>query len=54
MKNINIFTAIIGRLGLASGKSARAFIFFCSACKFSNLLVIIYGSYLWLLKLNQR
>ena len=54
VKNIYIFTAIIGRLGLVSGKSARVFIFFCSTCKFSNLFVIIYGSYLWLLKLNQR
>ena len=54
MKNIYIFTFIIGRLGLVSCKSARVFIFFCSTCKFSNLLVIIYGSYLWLLKLNQR
>ena len=54
VKNIYIFTAIIGRLGLVSGESARVFIFFCSTCKFSNLFVIIYGSYLWLLKLNQR
>ena len=35
------FTARIGQLGLASGKSARVFIFLCSACKFSNLFVIM-------------
>ena len=37
----DFFTARIGRLGLASGKSARVFIFLCSACKFSNLFVIM-------------
>ena len=31
-----IFTARIGPLDLASGKSTRVFIFLCSACKFSN------------------
>ena len=30
------FTARIGRLGLASGKSVLVFIFLCSACKFSS------------------
>ena len=35
----DFFTARIGPLGLASCKSARVFIFFCSACKFSNYFV---------------
>ena len=30
----DFFTARLGRLGLASGESARLFIFLCSACKF--------------------
>ena len=41
-QGLNIsFTARIGQLGLASSKSARVFIFLCSACKFSNLFVIM-------------
>ena len=43
-KGLNIsdlITARIGRLGLASGKSERVFMFLCSACKFSNLFVIM-------------
>ena len=39
--NTGKLTARIGRLGLASGTSARVFIFLCSACKFSNLFVIM-------------
>ena len=37
----DFFTPNIGRLGLASGKSERVFILLCSACKFSNLFVIV-------------
>ena len=43
-KGLNIsdlITARIGRLGLASGKSERVFMFLCSACKYSNLFVIM-------------